>query len=283
MALDLHTHTRFSDGTTTPSQNAVLAKAAGLGGLALTDHDTLDGWAEQEATCRLQGLAFVPGIELSAEDGATSVHVLGYWVDPDDAALLAECGRLRDERSQRAQRILELLAGMGLEVAEQAVRDRAGPAPIGRPHIAQAMVDAGLVPDLPTAFDRYLADGGPAWVPKHALAPEDAVGLIRRAGGVAVLAHPGTVPERVGWTTLLVDRLVAAGMAGIEAEHAGHGPATMAYWRRVARERDLVVTGSSDFHGGRKDVALGASTTPASAVEALSDRRRPAALVAGDR
>lgn len=279
--VDLHTHTVHSDGTTSPSQNVALAAAAGLAGLAITDHDTVDGWDEAAAACAGRGLRFVPGIELSTEDAGQSVHVLGYWVDPDDPALARECARLRETRSARADRILDLLTGLGVHVDPAAVRGHAGGAPLGRPHIAAAMVDAGIVPDVTAAFDRYLADGGPAWYPKHAVTPEDGVRLIIEAGGVAVLAHPGTVPERVAETTALVTRLAGAGLAGVEADHAGHGPTTAAYWRRVAGRHGLLVTGSSDFHGTRKDVALGASTTPVAVVEALASRARVAIAVGG--
>lgn len=284
VSVDLHTHTVHSDGTTTPSQNAALAAAAGLSGLALTDHDTTAGWDEAAAACARHGLDFVPGIELSAEEGEHSVHLLGYWVDAEDPALLAECERLRDERATRADRILALLEGLGVHVDADAVRAHAAGAPIGRPHIAAAMVDAGIVGDVSAAFDRYLSDDGPAWVPKHALSPDDGVRLIAAAGGAAVIAHPGTAADRTAATTALVARLAGVGLAGVEADHAGHGPATAAYWRGVAVDHDLLVTGASDFHGERKDVRLGASTTPTDVVSALRARAgRAAAPVAAGR
>ncbi len=279
VALDLHTHTTYSDGTTTPAENAVLASEAGLSGFSLTDHDTLDGWAEAEAACDQHGLRFVPGVELSTEDDSQSVHILGYWVDPADEALRAECQRLREERFRRAERIMALLDGLGVTVDRDAVTRIAGKAPVGRPHIAQAMVQAGYVESIDDAFDRYLADGGPAWVVKHAIAPEDGVRLIRDAGGAAVLAHPGL---RLGEADepSLIDRLCVAGLAGVEADHAGHDPVAVAFWRRVAVERALLVTGSSDFHGARKEAKMGAATTPVVVVEALWERAN-AAIAAG--
>ena len=287
MRFDLHTHTVHSDGTTTPAENAVLAAASGLDGLALTDHDTVDGWDEARAACADAGVAFVPGIELSTEDQGASVHVLGYWVDPQDPALAEECRRLRVTRTDRATAILGLLADLGVVIDPAAVRSLAGSAPVGRPHIAQAMVDAGVVDSIDQAFDRYLADGGPAWVVKHAVSPEKGVRLIRGAGGVAVLAHPGGHDDgdgRVGGVGVdLVDRLVTVGLAGLEAEHAGHAPGTVSYWRRVAAERGLVVTGSSDFHGARKGVQLGASTTSGEAVDALRGLRAVVAADAAER
>lgn len=264
--IDLHTHSLHSDGTTTPEENVALAAAEGLAGMALTDHDTLAGWEPAAHACERAGMRFVPGLELSCEWNGLSVHLLGYWVDPGDQALLAECERLRGERERRAREILGLLAHHGVEIAFEDVRRRAGAAPIGRPHIAAAMVEAGAVPDIDTAFDRWLADGGPAYARKRALAPVDGVRLIREAGGVAVLAHPG-LSSNV--TPELAAALAAAGLAGIEAEHAAHEPEQVGRWTAVAARHGLVVTGASDFHGERKDVRIGQAATPVARVERL--------------
>lgn len=280
VAIDLHTHTVFSDGTTTPDENVALAVEAGLDGLALTDHDTLDGWDQAAVACRRTGIRFVPGVELSAEEEELSVHILGYWVDPANQALRQECDRLRNERDHRAQRIIALLDSLGVGIDPREVARIAGGAPLGRPHIAQAMVEAGHVAGIDEAFEHFLADGGPAWVVKHAVAPEDAVGLIRGAGGVAVLAHPGLRPPFTAQDPALLDRLCAAGLGGVEAEHAGHSPEAVDHWRRVATERGLLVTGSSDFHGTRKEARLGAATTPVVVVDALRERA-DAAVAAG--
>lgn len=274
--IDLHTHSVFSDGTTTPAENAALAAAGGLTGLALTDHDTLAGWDEAADACARHGLLFVPGIELSTEVTGASVHLLGYWCDPASHELAAECDRLRNERNRRAEQILGRLAALGVACSLDRVLAHAGSAPVGRPHIAAAMVDAGVVPDVRAAFDEYLGDGAPAYVPKHALCPADGVRLIRAAGGVAVLAHPGTDGPGSPVTTTLVDEMHAAGLAGVEADHPGHDAATAAFWRAFARERDLVVTGSSDFHGDRKEARLGERTTAVRAVEELRRRAAPA-------
>jgi len=282
VSIDLHTHTLASDGTTTPAQNAALAAEAGLVGFALTDHDTLAGWDEAAHHCARLGLAFVPGVELSTEDAGESVHVLGYWVHRDDTALQAECDRLYAERFRRGGVIIGLLAGLGVGVEPARVAAIAGTAPVGRPHIAQALVEAGHVKTIDEAFVRYLADGGPAHVAKRAVSPEDGVRLIRGAGGVAVLAHPGLCHLDRPQTPSLVERLCAVGLAGVEAEHAGHGPEAVSYWRQVAVERDLLVTGSSDFHGTRKETKMGASTTPVVVVEALRERA-DAAVAAGGR
>ena len=272
---DLHTHSVRSDGTEPPARVAALAAAAGLAGVALTDHDTLDGWDEAAAACAERGVEFVPGLELSTELGQRSVHVLGYWVDPTYDELRAECDRLRNERLRRAREILGKLDRLGLALELSTVTDKAGGAPIGRPHIAAAMVDAGHVEDVDAAFDRYLADGGPAYVAKHALSPERGVELIVAAGGVAVLAHPGLGRREAQVDLALLDRMVGAGLTGVEADHVGHDEATRVFWRVAADQRDLVVTGASDFHGVRKDSHLGDATTAPAAVDALRERARP--------
>ncbi len=272
MAFDLHTHSTCSDGTTAPAETVALAARAGLDGLALTDHDTTAGWDEAAQACADAGLTFVPGLELSTEVGGRGVHLLAYFVDASHADLVAECDRLRNERLRRAEAIVAQLAQLGAAVDIDAVLAAAGGAPVGRPHIAAAMVGAGVVADVEAAFDGYLADGGPAYVEKHALHPLDAVALIRRAGGAAVLAHPG-LGERTGRVgEALLDALAAAGLAGIEADHAGHDEPTRQAWREAAARRDLCVTGSSDFHGTRDDCTVGASTTPGAVLDELRAR-----------
>jgi predicted metal-dependent phosphoesterase TrpH len=267
---DLHTHTVHSDGTTTPEDNALMAKRLGLGGLALTDHDTVAGWAQMRDACTHYGLVFVPGIELSTERDGRSVHLLGYWVDPDNPALMAECDRLRNERVRRAQEICAKLAALGMPVDVDRVKQIAGEAPIGRPHVASAMIEAGYVTDISEAFDEYLADGGPAYVPKYAVDPLRGLRLLRDAGGAVVLAHPGVSEDGGGPVTpALLDELAAAGLAGVESDHPAHEPEVVERWRVLATKHALVTTGASDFHGERKDLRLGDRTTSASTLELL--------------
>jgi predicted metal-dependent phosphoesterase TrpH len=267
---DLHTHTVHSDGTTEPEDNALMAKALGLRGLALTDHDTVTGWAQMRDACERHGLVFVPGIELSTERDGRSVHLLGYWLDPDDPALMMECDRLRNERSRRAEEICARLAALGVPVDLERVRAIAGSAPIGRPHIASAMVEAGYVADITEAFDAYLADGGPAYVPKYAVDPVRGLHLLRNAGAAVVLAHPGVSEDGGGPVTpALLDDLAAEGLAGVEVDHPGHEPDVAARWGALAAEHGLLTTGASDFHGERKDLRLGERTTPEATLEQL--------------
>jgi 3',5'-nucleoside bisphosphate phosphatase len=282
MTADLHTHSVHSDGMTTPSENAALAKREGVDVLALTDHDTVAGWAEAADACARLGIAFVPGVELSAEWQGSSIHVLGYWPDPEHPAFAAECERLRAERDRRARAMVTALRDHGLPITIERVRELAGEAPVGRPHLATAMVEAGIVADHESAFREWIGEGGRAYAPKHALHPAEAVRLLRSAGGVAVLAHPGSGPRRdgaedEGVPLELVDEMVDAGLVGLEADAAGHSVPVADRWRQHAQARDLVVTGSSDFHGRHPDARIGCRTTNPAAFTRLAEAAVPAA------
>jgi len=275
---DLHTHSTLSDGTATPEENVRLAIERGLEGLGVTDHDTIDGIGEA-ISAAAGDLAIVPGLELSAEHDGTSLHVLGYWVDPAHDGLRDELRRLHDTRFRRGELIVDRLRSLGFDVSFERVRAIAGDDLIARPHIAQAMVEAGIVETERDAFDRYISDDGPAYVPKHALAPVDAVALIRDAGGSSVLAHPGmwrgseAVPED------LIEEMASAGMAGLEVDHPDHDGPQRSRYGAIAARLGLVRTGASDCHGARYDFRLGAETTPAELVDEL--RRRATAPVTG--
>ena len=268
---DLHTHSTLSDGTATPTENVRLAVERGLDGLGVTDHDTTDGTDEARVAAG-GGIAIVPGLELSAEHDGVSLHVLGYWVDPADDALRDELRRLHDTRFRRGELIVEKLRSLGYDLSFDRVRAIAGDDLIARPHIAQAMVEAGIVATEKEAFDRYISDEGPAYVPKHALAPLDALALIRDAGGACVLAHPGmwrgseSVPEG------LIEAMAAGGMAGLEVDHPDHDEAQRARYGAIAARLGLVRTGASDCHGARYDFRLGSETTPAELVDELRNR-----------
>lgn len=252
--IDLHTHSSCSDGTLPPAEVVRLAAEAALEVVALTDHDTTEGLAEARAAGAELGIEVVPGIELSAEHEGRSVHVLAYWPDPEEPELVAELERLRDERLGRAAAMIERLRELGIGISLGRVREIAGGGPIVRPHIAQALVEAGAVADEQEAFDRYIADGGPAYVEKHALAPVDAVRLILRAGGACVLAHPGLWDDRAGPSGVpeeVIEAMAAAGMHGLEVDHPDHAPEQRERYRRLAARLGLVPTGGSDFHGDR--------------------------------
>jgi predicted metal-dependent phosphoesterase TrpH len=258
---DLHSHSDRSDGTLTPTEEMQLAASRDLTGVALTDHDTFDGLEEASAAAGEFGLDFVPGIEFSAEYDGASLHVLGYWVDPEDAAIDAELTRLTATRLRRGELIVEKLRELGFDVSIDRVRAIAGGDAIGRPHIAQAMVEAGIVADEQEAFERYISDDGAAYVPKHALHPLEALRLIGNAGGVCALAHPAmwrgndTVPDA------LIEEMAVGGMVGIEVDHPDHDPAMRAKYAEVAERLKLIPLASSDCHGDRYDRRMGQERT----------------------
>ncbi len=270
---DLHSHTVFSDGTTTPEANVAMAVELGLSGLAVTDHDTTDPWDRAIAAADGTGLEIIPGVEFSAEHEEVSVHVLGYWVDPKNGPLQREMDRLRNERERRAEEIVAKFVGLGVEISFDRVKELAGNAPIGRPHIARAVVELGAAGSVTEVFDTWLSDGGPANVPKYAVSPVKAVELLVNAGGVAVLAHPALYGrDDEGLPVEVAQAMAAAGLAGIEADHPHHTEAARDHWRRVAADLGLVVTSGSDFHGESKDLLLGQSTTTAAVVDKLREK-----------
>ena len=270
---DLHSHSNHSDGTLTPAEEMRLAAERDLAGVALTDHDTFEGLEEAAAQADELGLDFVPGIEFSAEYLAASLHILGYWVDPADPAIDAELLRLTATRLRRGEMIVEKLRELGFDISLERVLELAGGGAIARPHIAQAMVEAGIVADEKEAFDRYISDDGLAYVPKHALHPMEALRLIGEAGGVCVLAHPGmwrgndTVPDE------LIEQMAAKGMVGLEVRHPDHDEPMRAKYAAIADRLHLVPTASSDCHGERYGFRRGEERTD---VETFAELRRRA-------
>lgn len=268
--IDLHTHSTRSDGTFEPAEVVRRAAALGLDTIALTDHDTVDGLREAVSEGVATGVEVVPGIEFSAEYDATSVHVLCYWMDPEDAGLALELARLREDRFRRGEAMVERLRALGLPIEFDRVREIAGAATIVRPHIAQALVEAGVVATEREAFERYIADGRPGHVAKHALDPVDAVTLIREAGGACVLAHPGMWGDQRSVPEELIDRMAAAGLHGLEVDHPDHTPEQRERYRAMAGRLGLVATGGSDCHGARYEpVRLGSSLCDPEAFAAL--------------
>ena len=263
--IDLHVHTNHSDGTFTPHEAVALASRLGLDAVAITDHDTTSALAQASAVGQELGVQVVPGIEFSTVYAGEGVHVLCYHMDPADPELVAELQRLRDDRERRGDQMVENLVQLGYPVRFERVRQIAGDAPIIRPHIAQAMVEAGIVPTLKDAFtEEFIGSDGRAYVEKHALHPLDALLLIHAAGGVCVLAHPGTFRETKPVPVTLIEELAAAGLDGIEASHPEHTEEVEARYITLAGSLGLLYTGASDCHGTRYDpVRMGMrSTTP---------------------
>jgi predicted metal-dependent phosphoesterase TrpH len=261
--IDLHCHSTASDGTLTPAQLMVAGAEAGLDVMAITDHDTTGGWATAEAS-RPDGLTLVRGAELSCRwygaDPAISLHMLAYLFDPTEPRLAGELAQVRADRATRAEKIVELLRADGVPISWPEVRDYAAGGSVGRPHIAQALIRAGLVRTTSEAFaSRWL--GARYFVPKADIDVFEAVRMVRAAGGVAVFAHPrATSRGRVVTDQLIID-LAGAGLFGLEADHEDHSPEQREQVRALAESLGLVVTGSSDFHGTHKAVRLGAFLT----------------------
>lgn len=261
MRIDLHTHSTASDGTDAPAQLVRNAAAAGLDVVALTDHDTTRGYAEAMGALP-EGLTLVTGAELSCRVDGISMHMLAYLFDPEEPALLAERELVRDDRVPRARGMVAKLNELGVSVTWEQVLRIAGEGSVGRPHVATALVELGVVPTVGDAFtEDWLADGGRAFVEKHETDPFEAIRLVKAAGGVTVFAHPAaskrgrTVPEAV------IAEMAAAGLDGIEVDHMDHDPDTRARLRGLAKELGLLTTGSSDYHGSRKTCVLGEYTT----------------------
>lgn len=269
MPIDLHTHSSRSDGTATPAELVAEAAARGLDVVALTDHDTADGWDEASTAAQVHGLTLVRGIELSTRYDGRSVHLLAYLPDPAYPPLAAEMSRVRDGRESRLPVMLERLRGIGIDITEADVRASAADgAVIGRPHVADVLVDKGVVGHRNEAFETLLGPRGPGFVPRYATPLFDAVALVLAAGGVPVVAHPWGRNRVV--TADVLAALRDHGLVGIEVDHQDHSPAERAELRRLAHDLDLVATGSSDFHGtGKRDHELGCNTTEPEALERL--------------
>ncbi|MCX5399568.1 PHP domain-containing protein [Streptomyces sp. NBC_00102] len=261
MRIDLHTHSTASDGTDTPAQLVRNAAAAGLDVVALTDHDTVRGHAEALAALP-EGLTLVTGAELSCRIDGVSLHMLAYLFDPEEPAFARERELVRDDRVPRAQAMVAKLQALGVPITWDMVARIAGDGSVGRPHVAAALVELGVVPTVSDAFTpEWLADGGRAHAGKHELDPFDAVRLVKAAGGVTVFAHPAAVKRGSVVPEPAIARLAEAGLDGIEVDHMDHDEATRARLRGLAADLGLLTTGSSDYHGSRKTVALGEYTT----------------------
>ncbi len=270
LRIDLHCHTTASDGTETPTELVASAGRAGLDVVAITDHDTTAGWAEATEAADAQGMALVRGIEISCQRDGRSIHLLGYLVDPANAPLQAELALARESRVTRLERMVELLADDGIPISYAAVLAHVPPgATAGRPHIADALVDAGVVADRDEAFRRWLHNDSPYYVRHYAPDPAVAVRLVLAAGGVPVIAHPftrlrgGVLPDPI------VEELAGAGLAGLEAEHSDHDEPTRRHARDVAAALGLLVTGSSDYHGTGKTSRLGQDRTAPETLERI--------------
>ncbi len=276
MAVDLHIHSVFSDGSLTPEQIVEVALAKKLKVIALTDHDTVGGVARAQQAAAGTGLLVLPAVEISAEQDDADVHILGYFIDTEDAKLREKLHAIRAVRLERARKIVGKLAKLGLEIDFEKLLAEAGPDSIGRPHIATRLFRQGYVNSAQEAFARYLQRGRPAYEERYRLTPVEAVELVIAAGGLAVLAHPGLqgADRRIG-------ELAGCGLQGVEAYHIHHRPAQARQYVRMAEQRGLLVTGGSDSHGpkGPVPVEIGAVDVPDECAQRLVEwakRHQPA-------
>ncbi len=280
---DLHTHSTASDGTLPPREVVSLAAERGLGGLALTDHDTTDGLAEAMGMAEALGIRCIPGVELSCfSPTAREAHLLGYFIDPDDAGLAELFAEMRAQRVDRASAIVERVARIAGQLTMDDVLGESGGAPPGRPHIARAMVRLGIIEDVDHAFgEEWFGTGGRAFVPRDGMSIERGINAIHESGGVAVFAHPGA-RSRSGLREDAVRHAATLGLDGVEVDHPGHDGDVVERCAALATELGLVQTAGSDDHGHGPDGSrLGCRTVPARIIDALEARSR--ALRAGTR
>jgi predicted metal-dependent phosphoesterase TrpH len=253
--IDLHLHTTFSDGTDTPAELVRACREAGIATMSVTDHDTTAGLSAASGEADGAAIAFVPGIEITAAWRGTDVHVLGYFFDPESAVLKSFLAGQLEDRIRRARAVGDRLASLGVPIDMEALIARYTDRPVLRPHFAQALAEAGHVEGEWEAFERYIGAGRPAYVARQGATPAEAVAIIRRAGGISSMAHPG-----VTGTDDLIPALAAAGLDALEAYHTDHTPDDTARYVALARRLDLAVTGGSDFHGFRSEHSNGFGT-----------------------
>ncbi len=265
--VDLHTHSKFSDGVLSPSEIVAEAKWAGIGWLGLTDHDSLAGLPEARSAAAAAGIEFIAGVELSADENDVDIHILGYFIAENAPELTKALAQFAGDRADRIHHMVEKLIGQGVKISQKRVQEIAGHGSMGRPHIARAMIEAGYGSSMDEIFSGYLTPGRPAYVPPRPLAPETAVELLRDAGAAPVLAHP----HSVGLIPPMLARLKPVGLAGLECYYGEYDHSTRAALAELADAWRLIPTGGSDYHGpnfkpGRD---LGGPDVPRSSVDRL--------------
>lgn len=268
--IDLHTHSTASDGSEAPEAVVALAERNAVRVLALTDHDSLDGIPAAAERAREAGIRLLTGVELSVQEEGSDVHLLAYGFDPEEPALRQAIARYRDSRRDRARKILSRLKGLGIRISLDDVEAIAHGGAIGRPHVAEALLRDGHVDSFNEAFQRFLGHHAPAYVPKTAVSLEEATGFVREAGGVTVLAHPGTLNRDHHIPTW-----ARRGLDGIEVWHSKHDAAAVARYQGYAQLHGLLMTGGSDYHGERTPaVTVGSVAVPESILAPLDEALR---------
>ncbi len=268
--IDLHSHTTASDGALSPSELVQKAHSVGITVLAITDHDTVEGLDEARSEAEKLGIRIVPGVEFGIEVGGTEVHMLGYLFDDKDPVLLEKLGELQNGRLNRGKKMVDKLRALGINITWSQVAEIAGDGSIGRPHVAQALIEGGYASTIDEAFKKYISRGRPAFVERAHLTLEECIDLVHQAGGVAVLAHPTFVKD----VERVLPRLVEAGLDGIETYYGRYTEETIASIKKLAKKHNLVTTGGSDFHGldALSHAELGSVNVPVECLEKLELR-----------
>lgn len=243
--IDLHTHTTASDGTLTPTELVSKAGKLGVGILSVTDHDTISGLKEAMTVAGDYGMVFIPGVELNTDVNLGEIHILGYFIDQEDKSFCATLKEIGLEREKRCIRMLDKLEELNVSPGIERVRAFSKGESIGRPHIARAMLDMGLVSSFDEVFVKYIGSNAPCYIPRKKLKPKEAVKLILSAGGIPVLAHPGLMKD----FNNQFPSLLSAGLMGIEAYYPRHSPLQIDYFVRLAKKHNLLITAGSDYHG----------------------------------
>lgn len=269
---DLHLHTTYSDGASTPRAIVDKVRAAGMMTISITDHDNVGGLDEAVEYGKSVGVEVIPGLELSAALGEKDVHILAYFIDYKNQDLLDYLTFFRYERLKRAERIVDKLNKINIPITFESVQEQAGIGSLGRPHIASVMMDGGFIDSYHEAFSKYIGVGGPAYEKKFQLSPEEAIRLISAAGGLSFLAHPGKYTSEVELALL-----IKAGLDGIEVVHPSHNEARQEHYRGVVSQYFLLESGGSDYHGGKRndEAAFGSFWVPIHVVSAMKKRLFP--------
>lgn len=276
--IDLHLHTRYSDGSLTPAEVVDLAHQAEVTAVAITDHDIVDGIPHAMEAAETLGIEVIPGVELSSRFNEQELHVLGYFFNWQDPTFRDHLARQRRSRQIRNPQTIERLKALGLELSEDEVKAKAGSDSIGRPHIAQVLIDKGYVRDTRDAFERYLKQGAPAYVPRTLADTRDVITWIRNAGGVPVLAHPTWTRCQGESLYRLCACLKEAGLLGLEVFYSSHNRRQTSQYLELAKQLDLLITGGSDFHGAANPaIQVGRGKGNLKVPDALLDPLRRAA------
>ena len=252
MCVDLHTHSVFSDGTATPAELVMMAAELKLTALAITDHDTTEGAMLAVPLGRERGVRVVPGIEISCMHREYSLHILGYGIDPDHPLLLEKMGQIQKGREERNTKILARLAELGIEISTEELEQFSACGQAGRPHIARLLMEKGIISDLNTAFRLYIGKGKPAYANRFCFTAAETIDFLHRAGGVAVLAHPGKIDPSLKLLPGLIRELAERGLDGLEVVYPSHLKKVQKKLRKLTKKFTLIETGGSDYHGGNR-------------------------------